>query len=279
MQANVAAAETLEKARTPLLYRVHEQPSQEKLHSFADYLRTIGMSFAKGQVIKPEMFNRILDAAKGGPHVEVLNDVVLRTQAQAVYAADNVGHFGLNLQRYAHFTSPIRRYADLVVHRALIRALDVGADGLSDGEMGKLAETAEHISMCERRAMAAERDSTDRYVAAFMEDRVGAVFAARITGVTRFGLFVRLKETGADGLIPIRTIGAEYFQHDERRHALVGERTGKVYRLGEMVTVRLLEAAPLTGGLRFELVDEAVAPQQIPRAQRRSRPSSRGPRE
>ena len=259
IQANVAAAESLEKARSPLVYRIHERPSQEKLSAFADYLRSIGLSFAKGQVIKPSTFNRILAAAKGGPHQDVLNDVVLRTQAQAVYAQDNIGHFGLNLQRYAHFTSPIRRYADLIVHRALIRALGLGHDGLTDTEMGRLAETAEHITMCERRAMAAERDSTDRYVAAFMEDRVGADFIARITGVTRFGLFVRLKETGADGLIPIRTIGAEYFRHDERRHALVGERSGAAYTLGDTVNVRLREAAPLTGGLRFELIEEQAA--------------------
>lgn len=259
IQANVAAAESLEKARVPLIYRIHERPSQEKLSAFADYLRSIGLSFAKGQVVTPKTFNGILAAAKGGPHEAVLNDVVLRTQAQAVYAPDNVGHFGLHLQRYAHFTSPIRRYADLVIHRALIRALQLGEDGLTDAEIGALAETAEHISVCERRAMAAERDSVDRYVAAFMEDRVGAVFAARITGVTRFGLFVRLKETGADGLVPIRTIGAEYFRHDERRHALVGERTRTAYTLGDVVSVRLREAAPLTGGLRFELVEESVA--------------------
>jgi ribonuclease R len=265
VQANVAAAETLEKTRTPLIYRVHEQPSQEKLHAFSDYLRTIGISFAKGQVIKPAAFNRILTAAKGGQHADVLNDVVLRTQAQAVYAAENVGHFGLNLQRYAHFTSPIRRYADLVVHRALIRALNFGPDGLTGDEVSKISQTAEHISMCERRAMAAERDSTDRYVAAFMQERVGALFDARITGVTRFGLFVRLKETGAEGLIPIRTIGTEYFRHDERRHALVGDRTGTAYHLGDIVSVRLREAAPLTGGLRFELVGESVAVTKTPR--------------
>ena len=258
IQANVAAAETLEKARTPLVYRVHEKPSQEKLHAFADYLRSIGMSFAKGQVVKPQTFNHILATAKGGLHQEVLNDVVLRTQAQAIYDTENIGHFGLNLQRYAHFTSPIRRYADLIVHRALIRALHFGDDGLTDSEIGKLSETAEHISMCERRAMAAERDSTDRYVAAFMEDRVGAVFTGRVTGVTRFGLFVRLNETGADGLVPIRTIGAEFFRHDEKRHALVGERSGTAYVLGDTVTVRLREAAPLTGGLRFELVADDV---------------------
>ena len=269
IQANVAAAETLEKTRTPLIYRVHEQPSQEKLHAFADYLRTIGISFAKGQVIKPAVFNRILVAARGGPHANVLNDVVLRTQAQAVYAAENIGHFGLNLQRYAHFTSPIRRYADLMVHRSLIRALKFAHDGLTGEEADKLGEIADHISMCERRAMAAERDSTDRYVAAFMQERVGATFNARITGVTRFGLFVRLPETGAEGLIPIRTIGAEYFRHDERRHALVGDRTGAAYRLGDTVTVRLREAAPLTGGLRFELVEEQTTARRSRRASRR----------
>jgi len=270
IMANVAAAETLEKARTPLIYRVHEEPSQEKIFAFADYLRTIGISFAKGQVLKPAVFNRILERAKGGPHEEVMNDVTLRTQAQAVYAPGNLGHFGLNLQRYAHFTSPIRRYADLVVHRALIRALRAGPDGLTDSEATRLSETAEHISITERRAMAAERDSVDRYVAAFMQDRVGAVFECRITGVTRFGLFVRLKETGADGLIPMRALGLDFFRHDEKRHALVGERTRKVYRLGEKITVRLAEAAPLTGGLRFDLAgDEPERPRAPPRPKRR----------
>ena len=273
IMANVAAAESLEKARQPLIYRVHEEPSQEKLYAFSDYLKTIGIPFAKGQVIKPVIFNRILARAKGTPHEEVMNDVVLRTQAQAIYAPENVGHFGLNLARYAHFTSPIRRYADLVVHRALIRALRLGEDGLTDWECARLRETAEHISMTERRAMAAERDSVDRYVAAFMEDRVGAIFDARIASVTRFGLFVRLRETGADGLLPIRSLGAEFFRHDEKRHALVGDRTGTTYRLGDMVRVRLAEAAPLTGGLRFELAAEKEHEKRPARTQ--TRPSSR----
>jgi ribonuclease R len=262
IQANVAAAESLERARVPLIYRIHEQPSKEKLFAFSDYLRTINVAFAKGQVAKPGIFNRILANVKNGPYAEVMNDVVLRTQSQAVYSPDNIGHFGLNLTHYAHFTSPIRRYADLVVHRALIRAFKLGSDGLSDGEMGKLGETAEHISMTERRAMAAERDSTDRYVAAFMEDRVGATFEARITGVTRFGLFVRLPETGAEGLIPARSMGFEYFRHDERKHALIGDRSGTEYKLGNRVTVRLMEAAPLTGGLRFELAEAGEAPKR-----------------
>jgi ribonuclease R len=268
IMANVAAAESLEKARTPLIYRVHEEPSQEKLYAFADYLKSIGISFAKGQVMKPAIFNRILARAKGTPHEEVMNDVVLRTQAQAIYAPENLGHFGLNLARYAHFTSPIRRYADLVVHRALIRGLKLGEGGLSDSESGRLKETADHISMTERRAMAAERDSVDRYVAAFMEDRVGAVFDGRITGVTRFGLFLRLKETGADGLLPIRSLGTEFFRHDEKRHALVGDRTGTVYHLGDIVRVRLAEAAPLTGGLRFDLAGEEAAGARAPKRAR-----------
>jgi ribonuclease R len=256
--ANVAAAEALEQKKSALIYRVHDTPSKEKLFGFADFLRTIGITFAKGQVLKPGVFNRILKQAKGSAHEAVMNDVVLRTQAQAVYAPDNVGHFGLNLSRYAHFTSPIRRYADLIVHRALIRAHKFGDDGLTDREMPRLGEVAEHISMTERRAMAAERDSTDRYVAAFMEDRVGSTFDGRITGVTRFGLFVRLADTGAEGLIPVRALGSEFFRHDEKAHALIGDRSRTTYKLGDTIAVKLAEAAPLTGGLRFDLAEAST---------------------
>src|SRR6185312_3459382 len=185
--ANVAAAEALEKARTPLIYRVHDTPTKEKLFAFADFLKTLNINFAKGQVVQPGTFNRVLAASKGTPHEAVMNDVVLRSQAQAIYDPANIGHFGLNLAKYAHFTSPIRRYADLIVHRALIRAFKLGDGGLTDREIGTLAGIAEHITVTERRAMAAERDSTDRYVAAFMEDRLGQTFSARVTGVTRFG--------------------------------------------------------------------------------------------
>ena len=251
--ANVAAAEALESKRTPLIYRVHDTPSKEKLFAFSDFLRTLNISFAKGQVVQPGVFNRILAGAKGSPHEAVMNDVVLRSQAQAVYDPANIGHFGLNLAKYAHFTSPIRRYADLIVHRALIRAFELGEGGLTDKEIAGLSATAEHITMTERRAMAAERDSTDRYVAAFMEDRIGQTFDARVTGVTRFGLFVRLADTGAEGLIPIRSLGADYFHHDEKRQALVGQRSGQVFGMGAVLAVKLLEAAPLTGGLRFAL--------------------------
>jgi ribonuclease R len=175
---------------------------------------------------------------------------------QAIYSPENVGHFGLNLERYGHFTSPIRRYADLIVHRALIRALDLGNDGLTDREIAELPGIAEQITASERRSMAAERDATDRYIAAFLEDRVGATFTGRITGVTRFGLFVRLDETGADGLVPVSKLGNEYFHHDDRAHALVGERSGQRWTLGRTVEVKLVEATPITGGLLFEMLSE-----------------------
>ena len=257
--ANVCAAESLERKRSPLIYRVHEEPSQEKMFNLADFLGTLSIPWTKGAPAATARFNQLLEATRGGPHGEIVNEVVLRTQMQAHYSPENLGHFGLNLERYAHFTSPIRRYADLVVHRALIRAEKLGTDGLSDGEVVRLKETAEHITAAERRAMAAEREATDRYVAAFLSERVGATFEGRITGVTRFGLFIRLLETGADGLAPVSSLGDEYFIHDDAAHALVGERTGKRYRLGARVEVELKEAAPLTGGLLFEVLTPAEA--------------------
>jgi ribonuclease R len=256
IQANVCAAETLEKHKTPLLYRVHDAPSQEKLFNLADFLGTIGKPWTKGEPATTKRFNKLLDETREGEHAEVVNEVVLRTQMQAIYSPENVGHFGLNLDRYAHFTSPIRRYSDLIVHRGLIRALGLGKDGLTDREIAELAAIAEHVVMTERRSMAAERDAMDRYIAAFLEDRVGATFTGRITGVTRFGLFIRLDETGADGLVPVSTLGSEYFTHDDRSHALVGERSGLRWTLGRTVEVKLREATPVTGGLLFEMLSE-----------------------
>ncbi len=255
IQANVAAAEALEAKRSPLVFRIHAPPSMEKLHALSDFLGTMNITLSKGQTITTANLNKILAAAKNTPNADLINVVMLRSQSQAEYNPDNIGHFGLSLHRYAHFTSPIRRYADLIVHRALIRAYKLGAGGLNDSEIDKLAHTAQDISAAERRAMAAERDSNDRYIAAFMSDRVGAEFAGKISGVTRFGLFVRLAETGADGLVPVRSLGREFFNHNEREHALVGERSGLTFRLGDKVRVRLEEATPLTGGLRFELID------------------------
>jgi ribonuclease R len=256
IQANVCAAETLEKTRMPLIYRVHEAPSQEKIFNLADFLHTIAKPWNKGEAPTTRRFNKLLDEMRDTPHAEVVNEVVLRTQMQAVYSPDNVGHFGLHLDRYAHFTSPIRRYSDLIVHRGLIRGLNLGSDGLTDREIAELTAIAEQVTSTERRSMAAERDAMDRYIAAFLEDHVGATFSGRITGVTRFGLFVRLDETGADGLVPVSTLGSEYFTHDDRAHALVGERTGKRFTLGRRVEVKLMEATPVTGGLVLEMVSE-----------------------
>lgn len=256
VQANVCAAETLEQKKTPLIFRVHEAPSQEKVFNLADFLSTIGKPWNKGEPATTKRFNKLLDETREGPHAEVVNEVVLRSQMQAIYSPENVGHFGLNLDRYAHFTSPIRRYSDLIVHRGLIRALGLGKDGLTDREIAELPAIADQVTQTERRSMAAERDAMDRYVAAFLEDRVGATFTGRITGVTRFGLFVRLDETGADGLVPVSSLGIEYFTHDDRAHALVGERSGQRYTLGRMVEVKLTEATPITGGLLFEMLSD-----------------------
>ncbi|WP_242914208.1 ribonuclease R [Brevundimonas pishanensis] len=258
VQANVCAAQTLEKARTPLIYRVHETPSQEKIFNLADFLHTIGKNWSKGEAPTTKRFNKLLGEIKDTEHAEVVNEVVLRTQMQAFYSTENLGHFGLNLDRYGHFTSPIRRYADLMVHRGLIRALNLGNDGLTDREVAELSGVAEHITDTERRSMAAERSAMDRYIAAFLQDHVGATFNGRITGVTRFGLFVRLDETGADGLVPVSSLGDEYFVHDDRSHALVGERSGKRFPLGMNVQVLLVEATPVTGGLVLQMLSEAA---------------------
>jgi ribonuclease R len=258
--ANVAAAETCERARVPLVYRVHDEPAAEKVNALREFLATLDISLPKGGTPRPDAFNRILARVKGRDVERLVNEVVLRTQAQAEYAPENFGHFGLALRRYAHFTSPIRRYADLIVHRALIRALKLGPDGLTEGtDTGALAEIAASISAAERRAMKAERETADRLIAHFLADRIGAIFDGHISGVTRAGLFVELDETGADGFVPARTIGDEYFRYNEASRAFVG--TSATHRLGDAVTVELVEAAPVAGALRFKLLrdDQAAA--------------------
>jgi ribonuclease R len=257
--ANVAAAETLERANTPLIYRVHDEPSPDKLNSLREFLATLDISLPKSGALRPAGFNRILDRVKGRDSEHLVNEVVLRSQAQAEYAAENYGHFGLNLKRYAHFTSPIRRYADLVVHRALIRGLKLGDDGLPATEtVQTLGEISARISAAERRAMAAERDTVDRLIAHHLADRIGTVFQGRIGGVIKAGLFVKLDDTGADGFIPAATLGGQYFRYDDRAHALVGDDDGGMYRLGDKVTVRLVEAAPVAGALRFEMISDGT---------------------
>jgi len=270
--ANVAAAETLEAKRTPLIYRVHDQPSKEKLSSLSEFLGTLGLKLPKTGQMKPAHFNRILAETRASPAAELVGEVILRSQAQAEYSAGNFGHFGLNRRRYAHFTSPIRRYADLIVHRALIRALGLGEGGLTDTEIPVLETIAESISGTERRAMAAERETADRLIAAYLTDRIGARFLARVSGLTRTGLFVRLTETGADGFVPASSIGHEYFYHDETHQALIGEDTGAAFQLGDAVEVRLVEAIPSAGALRFELLSEGrmigIKPRRAAQGQR-----------
>ncbi len=253
--ANVAAAETLEKAGSLLIYRCHDEPSLEKMRALGEVLASIGIKLPKDGALRPVLFNRILATIKGSENETLINEVVLRTQAQAEYVAENYGHFGLNLRRYAHFTSPIRRYADLIVHRALIAALKLGEDGLPKATtLAELREVSTRISAAERRAMAAERETTDRLIAHFLADQIGSSFDGRIGGVNKAGLFVKLDGTGADGFIPASTLGGDYYRYDEAAHALTGERTGESWRLGDRVHVKLVEAAPVAGALRFELL-------------------------
>ena len=251
VMANVCAAETLEGKAVPLILRVHDVPSQEKRAALGDFLRSLNIKWAPGERISTARFNRLLDEAEAKGHGEAVNDMVLRSQAQAMYSTENIGHFGLNLSQYAHFTSPIRRYADLTVHRALLRVMKLSNEDAP--EIDWLRDTAEHISTTERAAMAAERDAADGYLARFMADRVDERFTARISGVTRAGAFVRLEESGADGLVPMSLLGPERFRHVPARQALVGEQTGGTFRLGMGVEVRLVEATPVSGGLLFAM--------------------------
>jgi len=251
--ANVAAAETLEKLGQPCMYRIHDEPSKDKLEALREFLGSLGIPFAKGQVVRARSFNQILERAASEPYARMVNEVVLRTQAQAEYSPGNIGHFGLALRRYCHFTSPIRRYSDLLVHRALIRGLNLGQGALEDKprDFDKLGE---HLSMTERRAAMAERDAVDRFTAAYLAEHLDAEFSGHISGVTRFGLFVSLEKTGADGLVPMRTLPRDRYEHDETLHMLKGRTSGREYHLGDLVDVRLMEANPISGGMVFEML-------------------------
>jgi ribonuclease R len=275
--ANVAAAETLEQRHMPCMYRIHDKPDPLKLDSLRQFLGSLGIGLPPGLNLRPKDFARALEKASGSPYERLVSETILRGQSQAIYSPDNIGHFGLALRRYAHFTSPIRRYADLLVHRGLIAALRLGEGGLAHAEGGSFAEMGEHISQCERRAVAAERAAMDRYMAAYMSERVGASFEARISGVTRFGLFVALDESGAQGLIPIKTLGAEYFRHDEPGQALVGGRSGTTYRLGDALVVKLRDCDVATGSLVFELIEKTGGAPSL-RPAPRSTDARRAPR-
>ncbi len=254
--ANVAAARALEAKRAPVMYRVHEPPSREKLEALKDYLETFRIEFTLGQVIKPATFNRIIDRVGESDSRPEIMEQLLRTQMQARYAPDRLGHFGLALGTYAHFTSPIRRYADLLVHRALVTAYRLGDEGLPPADAEKFDEIGEQISGLERRAMQAERETVDRYVAAYLSDQRGQVLLCRITGVQPFGFFATVVDFGGDGLVPVSTIGDEYFRYDEKAQQLVGEDTGTTYRQGQKLKLRIAEADPVSGSLRFEMPDQ-----------------------
>jgi len=262
--ANVCAAETLERAGSPCMYRIHDLPSVEKLEGLREVLRGLDLSLAKGQRPTPGQFNRILAAVAGTPNAALVNEVILRAQAQAAYSPENIGHFGLALARYAHFTSPIRRYADLLVHRGLVSALGLGEGGLPGDAVARYPEWGEHISATERRAATAEREAVDRAVTLFLAERVGAEFPARISGVTRFGLFVTLDDNGADGLVPISSLPDDYYLHDEVHHCLVGRQSRVSFQLGQQVQVTLRQADIITGSMLFSLGDDRRGPGRRP---------------
>ena len=275
--ANVAAAAQLEGKGGVCLYRVHDKPTEMKLEGLRDFLDSLGISLVPGKQLHPRFLTQILENAAGTPHAQVVNEIMLRSQSQAIYSPENIGHFGLALAKYAHFTSPIRRYADLIVHRGLIRTCNLGTDGLTESEIENLEDIADHISNTERRSAAAERDATDRFITLFMADRVGATFPARISGVARFGLFARLDETGADGIIPMNTLPDDYYVHDEKRQALIGRKTKKTYQLAQRVMVKLTQADRLTGSMAMVLVEEDQTPQASP--SKHSKPDRRRKRQ
>lgn len=266
--ANVAAAEALHAKRAPVMYRIHEPPSMSNVETLRESLSALGFKLARAGTIRPHHFAGLLEKAGDTDKLQIVSDLILRAQSKAVYSPEEVGHFGLALRRYCHFTSPIRRYADLLVHRTLIREFNLGDGGLPSEADETLAEIGEQISSTERRAAAAERDALDRFTSAFLVDRIGAVFSGRISGVTRFGLFICLDETGADGLVPVRTLPWDRYTHDETHHSLRGDASGLTFSLGQIVKAKLLEAEPRTGSLVFELVD-------IPEGKGKSR---RGPK-
>ena len=256
--ANVAAAELLEQHSAPVMYRIHERPAPDKIESLAEAVNNFGLKFIKNNKIDPRAFSLLVTDARKKNISTVINEIVLRTQSQAVYGPLRIGHFGLGLKTYCHFTSPIRRYSDLLVHRSLITALKLGSDGHSSGFAQKYAAIGEEISKTERRAMAVEREIQSRLVTGFVADRIGAEFNAQIIGITRFGIFVRLNDNGAEGLIPIGTLPGDWYNVDKSGLKMTEERSGSHFHLGETIDVKLVEAMPITGSLKFAIVAKNV---------------------
>ncbi|WP_085908602.1 ribonuclease R [Kiloniella majae] len=277
--ANVAAAIELESKQLPCMYRVHEAPDPVKIEGLADSLHGMGIKFAKGQVIRPKVLTQVLERASDLPEAKLINELILRAQSQARYDATNLGHFGLALTRYAHFTSPIRRYSDLMVHRALIKGLKLGDDGLTSDETTKFNDIAEHISATERRSAAAERDTVNRFTASFFSQKIGTIYPGKINGVHRAGLFITLDETGADGLVPMSYLPDDYYIHDEKNHSLTGRRWGREFNLGDSVMVRIFESNPITGGIALRIVeDDSDDEKTQPSSKRQGKGDHRGRR-
>jgi len=270
--ANVAAADFLLKKHIPAIYRVHEQPADEKLEELRNLLKIAGYSLHVGAGIKAAHFNRVLKASASEPNAFMIHTAVLRSQMQAYYAHENLGHFGLALTKYCHFTSPIRRYADLVVHRGLIGALNpVKREAIAQDPAlsasprrridNRLPDIALHISDTERRAMMAERDASDRYKVSFMSRHVGEVFPGTIVSLNEYGLFVGLNANGVTGFVPVRNLGGDFFTYDKRHACFKGQRSKQVYALGQPIMIRVQAANAITGSLIFEPERAPVPPQ------------------
>ena len=256
--ANVAAAEVLEQNSEPVMYRIHDRPAADKIESLAEAVSNLGLKFKKTNTIDLHSFSLLINSAHKKNISTIINEIVLRTQSQAVYGPLRIGHFGLGLKTYCHFTSPIRRYSDILVHRSLIAALKLGSDGHSSGFAQNYSAIGEEISKTERRAMAVEREVKSRLITGFIAERIGAEFKAQITGITRFGIFVRLNDNGAEGLIPIGTLPGNWYNVDKSGLKMTEERTGTYFYLGETVDVKLVEALPITGSLKFAIVAKNV---------------------
>ena len=265
--ANVAAAEELSKARSEFLYRVHEEPTPEKLNALREVAQSAGFNLAKGQVLQTSHLNDLLTKSKQSDLSELISMTTLRSMSQAYYSRENFGHFGLALKKYAHFTSPIRRYSDLITHRALISSLGLGCGGLNEMDSEKLEATAKHISDTDRRSMVAERDTTDRYLASYLSEKVGNEFEGKISGVAKFGFFVRLNESGAEGIVPVRSLGTDFYYYDDRTNTLRGSETGLIIGLGQRATVRLKEVDPIAGGIAFDALN--IDGEKIPNIQKK----------
>lgn len=256
--ANVAAAKRLQQTKLPVMFRIHEKPLEEKLKDIEPLLHNLHMKLPDYPALCPQHFNNILAECRKHNLSAGINDLILRLQCQAKYSPENIGHFGLALNDYAHFTSPIRRYADLLIHRALIKACEMpdGGELEKNADIKLFKEIGEHLCATERAAAQAERDTVARYLSSYLEPSVGLDFDVKISGLTTAGIFVCVENLGADGLIPMRTLPADNYQLSSGNSEMVGAANGRRFLMGDMLKARLIEASSLTGALAFKLVDE-----------------------